>query len=133
PRPPQLARLEALAADRGEPGDVVEMEVRERDPDVPGALHELRLGDEPPHPRPRVEQEDGVALAQGDAGGLAAVVRQPAPAAEDPDVQISTSGAGSASASPVFGVPSRSISRMCASGSARGQCSTPAGTTYRSP
>ena len=85
--------------------------------------------DQPAHARARVEQEHVVALAEVDAGGLAAVGRDPAAAAEQLDVQISTSGAGVASASPVFGVPSRSISRTCASGSARGQCSTPAGTT----
>jgi hypothetical protein len=36
-------------------------------------------------------------------------------------------------ASPVFGVPTGSIKRTCASSSARGQCSIPRGTTNRSP
>src|SRR5262249_30900947 len=42
---------------------------------------------------------------------------------------FSSAAAARSVESPVFGVPSVSISRMCASSSARGQCSTPRGTT----
>ena len=56
-------------------------------------------------PMPASSREHVVAVAEERAGGLAAVGRQPAAGSEQADVQISTSGAGSASASPCSACP----------------------------
>ena len=74
-------------AERGqvrEPGDVVEMEVREQDVEPRGPAQELGVLDDPCHAGSGVDHDRGVALTKQRASRVATVTGEPAAAAQDP-------------------------------------------------